>query len=134
VASDLLALEAGALARWRRGDSSGFLALAAPEITGFDPDSPGRLTGLAAVRAALETRARVTSFDVAEFVNPRVQAYGDAAVLTYQLLAVVLNSEGTAKARTPWHVSEVFVRVGGAWRLVHTHWSYVKGVREGGGI
>jgi len=71
---------------------------------------------------------------VAEFVNPRIQAYGDAAVLTCQLLAVVLDPDGTSKVRTPWHISEVFVRAGGAWRLVHTHWSYVKGVREGGGI
>lgn len=134
VTGELLALETGALERWRQGDPSGFLALASPEITGFDPESPGRLTGLAAVRAALERRSRGAVFDAAKVVNPRVQAYGGTAVLTYQMLAVVLNPDGTEKARTPWHVSEVFVQLGDAWRLVHTHWSHVKGVREGGGI
>lgn len=134
IAGELLALEAGALARWRRGDPNGFLALSAPEVTYFDTGTPGRLDGLAALRAEYKKRERKIAYDVVEFINPRVQVYGDAAVLTYQFFSTVLNEDGTVKKRTPWHCTEVFVRTRGAWRIVHTHWSYMKGMREDGGI
>jgi ketosteroid isomerase-like protein len=134
VPGELLALEAAAMERWRKGDPNGFLAISAPEVTYFDTGTQGRFNGLKELRAEYKKRENKIFYDVMEFINPRVQVYGDTAVLTYQFFSTVLNPDGTVKTRTPWHCSEVFAKIGGEWKIVHTHWSYIKGTREGGGI
>ena len=134
VPGELLALEAAAMERWRKGDPNGFLAISAPEVTYFDTGTQGRLNSLKELRAKYKKLENTIFYDVMEFINPRVQVYGDAAVLTYQFFSTVLNPDGTIKARTPWNCSEVFARIDGEWKIVHTHWSYIKGSREGGGI
>lgn len=134
VSGELLALEAAAMERWRKGDPNGFLDLSAPDVTYFDTGTPRRLNSFKELRAEYKKRENKIFYDVMEFINPRVQDYGDTAVLTYQFFSTVLNPDGTIKERTPWNCSEVFAKIAGAWKIVHTHWSFIKGVREGGGI
>jgi hypothetical protein len=56
-------------------------------------------------------------------IEPTVQRHGDVAVLTsnYGKLPDRLES---ALAR--WNSTEVYCRVEGKWKIVHSHWSYTK--------
>jgi len=45
----------------------------------------------------------------------------------------VLNSDGTIKRRTPWNCAEVYVKIAGEWKVIHEHWSFIKGERKEGG-
>ncbi len=85
TAAEILRLETRALERWRRGDPSGGLQIAAPEITHFDPDTPSRLNG-------------------------------------------------TIQSRIPWNCTEVYAKTDGGWKVVHSHWSFIKGWRKDSGV
>jgi len=54
-----------------------------------------------------------------QMYNPRVQVYGDAAILTYNSSSVV-NFAGRMMISTN-KVTSVYVRQGGVWRVVHSH-------------
>jgi len=133
-AAEIMRLETGALERWRKGDPQGGLKIAAPEITYFDPDTPARLNGLEELKKAYDKVAAKIRYDVMEFVNPRLRGDKDAAVLFYQFLSTTLNPDGTVHSRTPWNSTEVYAKTEGGWKVVHSHWSYINGQREGGGI
>lgn len=133
-AAEIMGLETRALERWRKGDPAGLLALYAPDATYFDADTPCRLSGYPELKKEFEARMGKTRFDVMEFVSPRLQLFEDAAVLFYQFLATSLNPDGTVRSRGPWNRTEVYAKTDGAWKIVHSHWSYIKGWREGGGI
>jgi len=134
IPGELMALETAAMQRRRKGDPAGFIALSAPEVTYFDTGTKGRLSGLKKLKEEYKKLENKIFYDVMDFINPIVQVYGDTAVLTYQFFSTVLNPDGSVKSRTPWHCSEVYVKIDGAWKIVHTHWSYINGIREGGGI
>ncbi len=129
VPADLLARETAAMERWRKGDPGGFIALCIPDATCFDRATKGRLNGLGEIRAFYQESGKTAAFDAVEFLKPRVQFYGDAAVLTYRFLATALNPDGSVKYRVPWQCSEVYARLGGEWKIIHTHWSNIQGER-----
>jgi ketosteroid isomerase-like protein len=129
ISAELMALESAAMERWRKGDPWGFIELYAPEVTYFDTGTPQRLNGLEAMRTELEQREGKIHYDVMEFIAPRVQAHGDMAVLTYRFFSTQLNPNGSIASRTPWNCSEVYARMDGNWRIIHNHWSFIKGER-----
>ncbi len=123
---ELMGLEDAAMERWRRGDPWGFAELSAPSVTYFDPETCGRVDGLEALRtlyAGVEGKIR---YDVSEYFDPRAQAFGDAAVLSYQYRSASRQPDGSAAPGTLWNTTEVFARLEGRWRIVHTHWSYAR--------
>ena len=124
---ELMALEAGAMERWRKGDPWGFIEISAPDVTYFDTGTPARLDGLRALQAEYAGRAGKIGYDVMDFLAPKAQVHGDLAVLTYRFLSSVLKTGGSVASRTPWNCTEVFARIGGRWKIVHTHWSYIYG-------
>jgi uncharacterized protein (TIGR02246 family) len=126
---ELMALEAGAMLRWRQGDPGGFLEISDPDITYFDTGTPQRMDGLEALRAEYARRSGKIFYDVMDFVDPHVYLSGDLAVLVYRFLSTWLNPDGSVARRTPWNCTEVFARREGPWRIVHTHWSYLRGER-----
>lgn len=130
VLGEVMALESAAMARWRKGDPWGFIELYAPDVTYFDTGTPQRLTGLDALRAEMAQRAGKIHYDVMEFIDPRVQVLGDVAVLTYRFFSTQLNPDGSISSRIPWNCSEIYVRMDGNWRIVHNHWSFIKGERS----
>jgi len=134
TAAEIMRLEKGALERWRKGDPQGGLEIAAPEITYFDPDTPSRLNGFGELKRLYDGLVGKVHYDVMEFVNPRLHGDKNAAVLFYQFLSTTLNPDGTIKSRTPWNCTEVYAKTAGGWKIVHSHWSYINGQREGGGI
>lgn len=134
AAGEILKLERVALERWRRGDRGGFLDLSAPEVTFFDPGTATRLDGLKELKKEYARRPGQSRSDVMEFASPRFHVFEDSALLFYQVFAATLNPDGTIRSRTPWNCTEAYAKTGRGWKIVHSHWSYIKGQREGGGI
>jgi uncharacterized protein (TIGR02246 family) len=129
VLGEVMALEAAAMERWRKGDPWGFIEVSAPDVTYFDTGTQQRLNGREALRAEYAQLEGKIFYDVMDFVDPRVQVCGDFAVLAYRFLSTRLKPDGSIANRTPWNCTEVFVRIDGQWRIVHTHWSFIKGER-----
>jgi len=127
VLGEIMRLESSAMERWRKGDPGGFIELFTPEATYFDTGTPQRLGG-AALRAELAQRQGQIYYDVMDFIDPCIQVQGDMAVLTYRFFSTRLNLDGSIASRIPWNCSEVYMRVDGKWRILHNHWSFIKGV------
>jgi ketosteroid isomerase-like protein len=123
---EIMALESAAMERWRKGDPGGFIELYTPETTYFDTGTPQRLGG-AALRAEMAQRQGQIYYDVMEFIAPGIQVQGNMAVLFYRFFSTRLNPDGSIASRIPWNCSEVYVRSDGQWRILHNHWSYIKG-------
>jgi hypothetical protein len=113
----IINMEERALARWCRGDPSGFLEISAPDVVYFDPFQKDRVDGLPALTAYYESIRGRVSADRWELVRPLVQLAGEAAVLTFQFV-----SWGGQTVR--WNCTEVYRRDGGEWRIIQTHWAF----------
>lgn len=129
VLGEVMALESAAMERWRQGDPWGFADISAPDVSYFDAGTPQRLNGLEALKIEYAKREGQIHFDVMEFIDPAVRSRGDLAVLTYRFFSTRLNPDGSISRRTPWNCSEVYARVKGRWRIIHTHWSFIRGER-----
>lgn len=116
---EILALERAALARWCRGDPSGFLEISAPDVTYFDPFAEHRLDGLEALTRYYESLRGQISASRWEIVAPRVQRAGEAAVLTFQF-----HSWGGSEEALRWNCTEVYRRMAGRWEIIQTNWSF----------
>jgi len=126
VLGEIMALESAAMERWRKGAPWGFIELYTPDATYFDTGTPQRLIG-EALWAELGQREGQIHYDVMDFIAPRVQVLGNTAVLTYRFFSTRLNPDGSISSRVPWNCSEVYVHLDGKWRIIHNHWSYIKG-------
>ncbi len=60
-----------------------------------------------------------------EFLRPKVVPYGDLAVMTYNYRSTMRDTDGSVKYRSLWNTTEVYARIAGQWKIVHTHWSFV---------
>jgi ketosteroid isomerase-like protein len=63
-------------------------------------------------------------------VAPKVQRSGDLAVLTFNLVNHGAQLGDGPKSTVRWNSTEVFQRLDGRWKIVHSHWSYVKPVLQ----
>jgi len=125
----LVARERAAFEAWQRKDKAFYADYMADDATYFGPTNP-----------YLETDPKVNFLPKFEQIaerykivdwqmyNPRVQVYGDAAVLTYNVQSV-LDVAGRPMQYTA-KVSQVYVRQGGAWRVVHGHESMNPGAPQ----
>ncbi|HKY38896.1 MAG TPA: nuclear transport factor 2 family protein [Polyangiaceae bacterium] len=118
VEQEIIALERAALARWGRGDPTGYLELCAPDVVYFDPFTAHRIDGLEALTTYYEGIKGKISIERDEFLDARVLLIGsDVAVLTFTYASY--GSEGSMR----WYATEVFRRDVSGFRLIHTHWS-----------
>ena len=124
IKNEIISLERAALERWGKGDPQGYLELMAPEVTYFDPALEKRLDGLAAVKAYIIPFTGKIRIDSYEMINPQVQRDGDVAVLTFNLIDRVKRPDREGKVR--WNSTEVYRRIDGNWKIIHSHWSYIK--------
>ena len=83
----------------------------------FDPFQPRRLDGIAALTSLYESTRGQVHIDRYELINPHVQLGGDLAVLTFNYVSWVGETEHR------WNCTEVYRRAAGQWRIVQTHWS-----------
>ncbi len=124
--AQIIAMERAALDRWGNGDPQGYLEIMAPEVTYFDPTQDTRVDGLASLRDLLEPWTGKIWIDSYQMVNPVVQVHGDAAILTFNLVNYRKAADGSEQPFLRWNSTEVYSRIDGRWRIVHSHWSYVK--------
>ena len=124
VASTIVAMEEAALARWLRGDPSGFLEISDEDVVYFDPFLARRLDGLAALTAYYESLRGKVGAARFEILNPKVQRFADAAALTFNFVSWSAGGEPTR-----WNCTEVYARRDEAWKIVQTHWSFTGGRR-----
>jgi ketosteroid isomerase-like protein len=95
----------------------------ADDYTEFNPATPVRIDGraLASRLSAADLQARGDLL-AAEMANPKVQIYGDTAILTYNYLGKFKTPEGTvdnAFAKS----TRVYVKLDGGWQLVHANFA-----------
>jgi uncharacterized protein (TIGR02246 family) len=120
TSEEVIAVEKASFAAWQHKDSAFFSQYLSPDATFFMPDNPyldtdPELNFLSKFNENVE-RDKIVDWTM---YNPRVQEYGDAAVLTYNE-AATHNTDGQLVART-LKVSIVFVKRNGRWQLVHEH-------------
>ncbi len=116
---EVLGLERAAIARWCRGDPSGFLEICDDEVGYFDPFLAHRIDGLTALDAYYESLRGTISAVAWEVLEPRVVEIGEAAILTFRIR--VWGESGEAVV---WNCSEVFVQRPIGWRIAQIHWSF----------
>lgn len=120
TASVILRMERAALDRSDRGDVGGFLEISAPDVTYFDPFLDKPIRGLDALRAYYAKMSGASG--KGEMSNAHVQAAGDTAVLTFQYVYRFDNSDRAER----WNTTEVYKKTKDGWRIIHTHWSFLK--------
>lgn len=120
----IIALEQAALERWGRGDPDGYFEIMAPDITYFDPTTNTRVDGLEALRARIEPIRGKIRIERAEMVGALVQRVGDMAVLTSNLISHGAQFDNGPRRDVRWNSTEIYRRIEGTWKIVHSHWSY----------
>lgn len=126
IRNEIIAIERAALDRWGKGDPQGYLEIMAPDVTYFDPTREKRIDGLAAVKEYILPSTGKIRIDSYEMINPQVQRDGDVAILTFNLMDTVKRPDREEKVTVRWNSTEVYRRIDGNWKIVHSHWSYTK--------
>jgi uncharacterized protein (TIGR02246 family) len=124
--TEIVALERGALERWGKGDPQGFFDIMSADETYFDPGTGKRIDGREALRKYMEPIIGKISVERFEMIDPKVQRQGDMAVLTFNLVDYGAQLGGSPKSTARWNSTEIYQRVNGHWKIVHSHWSYTK--------
>jgi ketosteroid isomerase-like protein len=95
----------------------------ADEYTEFNADYSTRLEGKALAMRLTEAGGNDPNRVVAaEMLNPKVQVYGDTAILTYNFAGVARNKEGETKT-TRAKSTRVYAKQNGKWKLVHANFA-----------
>jgi len=120
----ILAQERRALDRWAQGNPVGYLDIDADDVTYFDDiGAQSRIDGIEAMRNYFTSLKGKIPTHRYEVVDPKVQVYGDIGILTLRYDAYATDGKPLAH----WKATSVYHRIGGDWRIVHAHWSVVKG-------
>jgi ketosteroid isomerase-like protein len=122
----IVALERGALDRWGKGDPQGYFDIMAAEQTYFDPTTAKRIDGRDALKQYIAPFTGKIKIEKVEMIDPKVQRSGDLAVLTFNLVDYGAQVGGGPKTTARWNSTEVYQRLDGTWKIVHSHWSYTK--------
>lgn len=119
VAATIIALERAALDQSDRMDPEGFLKLSDPDVVYIDPSLEQPIVGLDALRKYYKSFGDSGSPAPGEMLNAKVRVTGDTAVLTFNY-----GRKDGKGAR--WNATEVYHLTRDGWRIIHTHWSYIK--------
>ena len=106
-------------------DPARYFEFMAEELTVLTPGNPYRVEGLPADRAEFEysLRAGYSHVDFFQALQPSLQVYGDAAVVTY-FSRGRYGPEGQARLAY-YKETDVLVKRAGVWKIVHIHVSAV---------
>lgn len=128
IPSTIVAMERAALDRSDKGDADGFLEISDPDVVYMDPSLDKPIHGLEALRTYYHRNAALYLKNAAlagqaqgEMANSKVQVAGDVAVLTFNYATAAERGRGHG-----WNATEVYHRTKDGWRIIHTHWSYIK--------
>jgi ketosteroid isomerase-like protein len=121
TASAIIAIERAALDRSDKGDPDGCLEISDPGVVYFDPFLEGPILGLEALRAYYHQNLGCEQGS-GEIINPKVQVSGDVAVLTFNYFSKRQHGQRI----TRWNATELYRHTRHGWRIIHTHWSFIK--------
>ncbi|HET9533002.1 MAG TPA: nuclear transport factor 2 family protein [Blastocatellia bacterium] len=93
-------------------------------LSAFHASNPYRIDDRRSIESALKTFYKYSSPTGLFKVQPRVQIYGDAAVVTYHFIETG-EAEGGKLYAYEGKQTDVFVKKQGRWTLVHFHSSRV---------
>jgi ketosteroid isomerase-like protein len=124
--NEIVALEREALNRWGKGDPAGFLELYGKEVTYFDPATEFRIDGQQAMVDYYRPWTGLIQIMRFDMVNPQVTIDGNMALLTYNLINYIEGEDGVETVGSRWNSSTVFRKEDGAWRSIHSHWSFTR--------
>jgi len=122
---EIIALERSALDKWSQGNTAGYFEISADDVTWFDftPGAQLRIDGLDALRNYMTPLSGQIPPHTYDIVNPKVQVYGNAAILTFHWKASTMDG----KPLDEWKATSVYHWKDGKWRMVHAHWSVIQG-------
>jgi ketosteroid isomerase-like protein len=125
VEEDIIAL---AKAQWSADmtkDTGNMMATVADDYTEFNADFPTRLDGKALNTRIAEAAAQGSGKVIlAEMANPKVQVYGDVAILTYNYIGMMMDDDGETHPNLA-KSTRVYAKIGGTWKLVHANFAPV---------
>lgn len=95
----------------------------ADDYTEFNNQYSTRVDGKSVTMNLAEPAGQAPDRRVAaEMLNPKVQVYGDAAILTYNFAGITKNKDGVLKSMRV-KTTRVYVKQGGSWKLVHSNFA-----------
>lgn len=120
IARQIIAREKASFTAWQRKDKAFFADFMAEDATFFDAQTPYLQTD-PKENFLPKFEQYVDMFKMNDFqmYNPRVQVYGDVAILTYNS-AISANFNGQALNYTS-KMTSIYHKQGGTWRVVHGH-------------
>ncbi|MFC6202246.1 nuclear transport factor 2 family protein [Lactiplantibacillus nangangensis] len=118
----IINLEKGALDKWFKGDTSGYLDIWSKDnFSYFDSFKAERIDDYNQIKQFVLANVEGKLFaDNYNFKTPRVQASEDMAVLTYQLFA------DTSLNEMRYNCIEVYQRENNDWKVIHSTWSVIR--------
>ncbi|HKZ79879.1 MAG TPA: DUF4440 domain-containing protein [Pyrinomonadaceae bacterium] len=90
------------------------------DLSGFHASNPYRMDGRQKIQEALKTFYKYSSPTGLYKLQPRVQIYGDTAIVTYHYVETG-EAEGGKLYAYEGKQTDVFVKKQGRWSLVHFH-------------
>jgi len=118
----VIGLEKGALDKWFKGDTSGYLNLwSQKDFSYFDSSKEHRVDSYAEIKKFVLDNVEGKLFaDTYDFEDPRVQINGDTAILTYQLYAKTSLNE------MRYNCIEIYQKEDDGWKVIHSTWSFIR--------
>lgn len=125
AAQEVFELERSLNDRWSAGDNRGYLDNYHEDISYFDPALEGLLVGRDAVVEHIQKLYKNPQIVRSDYLNPHVitSEAGDLAVLSYNLRSYVADAKGEEQLLRAWNATEVYRKIKGAWRIVHSNWA-----------
>lgn len=128
IAAAIIAREKASFEAWQHKDKAFFADFMTDDATFFSWMNPYLETEPKVnFLPKFEQYAEMMKFNDFGMYNPRVQVYGDTAVLTYN--SSVSASFGGQPVNYTAKVTSVYVKQGNTWRVVHAHESMNPGVK-----
>lgn len=124
VAAEIMALARAQWASEAAGKNAAEqMATVADDYTEFNQDYGARIDGKALNVRLLEAITSDGSKSLAgDMVNPKVQVYGDTAILSYNFVGVTRDKDGKVEPVNA-KSTRVYSRIGGKWMLVHANFA-----------
>jgi ketosteroid isomerase-like protein len=120
IAEQIIAREKASVEAWRRKDKAFFADFMTDDSTYFNSFNPYLETDPKAnFLPKFEQYAELFKYNDVQMYNPRVQVYGDVAVLTYN--SSVSGSMAGQPLNYTTKMTSVYVKQGNTWRVVHAH-------------
>ncbi|HVN31863.1 MAG TPA: nuclear transport factor 2 family protein [Thermoanaerobaculaceae bacterium] len=93
------------------------------DFTEFNGEFATRLEGKAMLTRMEEAGSKDPSKTIfSEMANPKVQVYGDVAILSYNFVGITQDKDGKTKPNRA-KSTRVYAKQGGKWMLVHANFA-----------